>query len=69
MIITKCEAVSPALEEEYKAQSETEENGVVVKKPKLETGVEREATGIVLKPKQEVVTKSAAQIVHEQHGK
>lgn len=31
--------------------------------------VKNEGPGIVLKPKQEVVTKSAAQIIHEQNGK
>ncbi|KAF8408394.1 hypothetical protein HHK36_007544 [Tetracentron sinense] len=30
--------------------------------------IKREETGIILKPKQEVITKSAAQILHEQHG-
>lgn len=40
--------------------------------PALETEIKREVkeeTGIVLKPKQEMVAKSAAQIVREQHGK
>ncbi|KAI3733205.1 hypothetical protein L1987_64425 [Smallanthus sonchifolius] len=50
LIVTKCEAVSPPLEAEIKAE------------------VKSEDTGIVLKPKQEVVTKSAAQIIHEQNG-
>jgi len=35
----------------------------------VKSEVKREDTGIVLKPKQEMVAKSAAQIVHEQCGK
>ncbi|KAK6148622.1 hypothetical protein DH2020_019534 [Rehmannia glutinosa] len=68
LIISKCEAVAPALEAEYKAEVKTEENGLA-KKPKQEGEVKSEANGIFLKPKQEIVSKSAAQIVHEQHGK
>ncbi|KAF5809348.1 putative replication factor A protein [Helianthus annuus] len=49
LIVTKCEAVSPPLEAEYKVE------------------VKSENAGIVLKPKQEVITKSAAQIIHEQN--
>lgn len=56
MIVTKCEVVSPALEMEIKSEISTSE-------------VQREQVGIILKPKQEMVTKSAAQIVHEQNGK
>ncbi|OIT04976.1 PREDICTED: replication protein A 70 kDa DNA-binding subunit B [Nicotiana attenuata] len=70
LIVTKCEAVSPALEEEYKAEMKTQENDIVLK-PKQENfknDIKMEETGIVLKPKQEIQTKSAAQIVHEQHG-
>ncbi|KAL0415942.1 UNVERIFIED_CONTAM: Replication protein A DNA-binding subunit B [Sesamum latifolium] len=71
LIVSKCEAVSPALEAEYKAEVKTEGSGIVLK-PKQEMDVESEvrseAKGIVLKPKEEVVAKSAAQIVHEQHG-
>ncbi|KAK4436969.1 Replication protein A DNA-binding subunit B [Sesamum alatum] len=71
LIVSKCEAVSPALEAEYKAEVKTEGSGIVLK-PKQEMGVESEvkseAKGIVLKPKEEIVAKSAAQIVHEQHG-
>lgn len=62
LIVTKCEAVSPALEAEYKAEVKSEETGIVLK-PK------QEESGIVLKPKQEIQTKSVAQIVHEQSGK
>lgn len=35
----------------------------------IRSEIKREDTGIILKPKQEIVTKSAAQIVHEQSGK
>ncbi|KAK8695003.1 hypothetical protein V6N13_072545 [Hibiscus sabdariffa] len=66
LIVTKCEVVSSALETEIK----TGEPDIVLKKPKLEHEVKSEANidfaGIVLKPKQEMVSKSAAQIVHEQ---
>lgn len=57
LFVIKCEAVSPALESEIKS----EQPGITLK-PK-------EGSGIDLKPKQSVVSKSAAQIVHEQHGK
>ncbi|XP_059643708.1 replication protein A 70 kDa DNA-binding subunit B-like [Cornus florida] len=71
LIVTKCEAVSPALESEIKTEVKNEETDIVLK-PKQEmdikSEVKREGTGIVLKPKQELVTKSAAQIVHEQNG-
>ncbi|KAE8681415.1 Replication protein A 70 kDa DNA-binding subunit B [Hibiscus syriacus] len=70
LIVTKCEVVSSALETEIKAEIKTEEPDIVLKKPKLEHGIKNEAktdlAGIILKPKQEVVSKSAAQIVHEQ---
>ncbi|KAE8711819.1 Replication protein A 70 kDa DNA-binding subunit B [Hibiscus syriacus] len=66
LIVTRCEVVSSALETEIK----TEEPDIVLKKPKLEHESQNEAktdlAGIILKPKQEVVSKSAAQIVHEQ---
>lgn len=65
LIVTKCEAVSPALEAEYKAEVKTQENV----QENFKNDVKMEETGIVLKPKQEFQTKSAAQIVHEQHGK
>ncbi|KAK7292168.1 hypothetical protein RIF29_07911 [Crotalaria pallida] len=51
LIVTKCESVSPALEAEIGKEVNTESA----------------AAGIVLKPKQEVVSKSVAQIVREQH--
>ncbi|XP_050376905.1 replication protein A 70 kDa DNA-binding subunit B [Argentina anserina] len=53
MIVTKCEMVSPALEAEIKSEGSKDE-------------VKVEPVGIILKPKQEMVTKSAAQIMHEQ---
>ncbi|KAG8379305.1 hypothetical protein BUALT_Bualt07G0074600 [Buddleja alternifolia] len=71
LIVSKCEAVSPALEAEYKVGIKTEENGIVLKPNQemdVDIKVKSEAAGIVLKPKQEIVSKSAAQIVHEQHG-
>ncbi|GMI78170.1 ARABIDOPSIS THALIANA RPA70-KDA SUBUNIT B, RPA70-kDa subunit B, Replication Protein A 1B [Hibiscus trionum] len=62
LIVTKCEVVSSALETEIKA----EEPDIVLKKPKLENESNTGLAGIVLKPKQEMVSKSAAQIVNEQ---
>ncbi|PRQ16340.1 putative replication factor A protein [Rosa chinensis] len=55
MIVTKCEMVSPALEMEIKSEVSKDE-------------VKGEQVGIILKPKQEMVTKSAAQIMHEQNA-
>lgn len=71
LIVSKCEAVSPALEAEYKADVKTEDSGVSLKRKAMDDddGVKTESPGIVLKPKQEIITKSAAQIVHDQHGK
>lgn len=70
--MTKCEVVSSALEMEIKAEVTGEESGIILK-PKggdeMKSEVRREGPGIVLKPKQEMVAKSAAQIVHEQHRK
>ncbi|KAI3957751.1 hypothetical protein MKX01_007582 [Papaver californicum] len=57
LIVLKCEVVAPVLESEIGSDPKSQEIEV---KPKQETG-------IVLKPKQDVVAKSAAQIVHEQH--
>ncbi|XP_058732965.1 replication protein A 70 kDa DNA-binding subunit B [Vicia villosa] len=56
LLVTKCEPVSPALEVEIKSEQPS-----ITLKPKQESGID-------LKPKQGVVSKSAAQIVHEQHG-
>ncbi|XP_031104606.1 replication protein A 70 kDa DNA-binding subunit B-like [Ipomoea triloba] len=71
LIVTKCEAVSPSLEAEYKAEAKSEGVGIILK-PKQELDVksvkESETAGITLKPKEETVAKSAAQIVHEQNG-
>lgn len=54
-------------------EQEDSDMGMPLKKPKLENEVKseniKEAKGLILKPKQEIVAKSAAQIVHEQHGK
>lgn len=59
LIVTKCEVVSPALDSEIRTEVSKEET--VVKRE-----VKAEETGIVLKPKQEVTAKSAAQILQEQ---
>ncbi|KAK1387998.1 Replication protein A subunit [Heracleum sosnowskyi] len=68
LIVTKCEVVSPPLEAEIVDEVKNEEMGIL-KKPKLDVEVNNmQGLGIVLKPKQEMFTKSAAQIVHEQTG-
>ncbi|KAL4559327.1 hypothetical protein LXL04_031465 [Taraxacum kok-saghyz] len=54
LIVTKCEAVSPPLEAEFKVFPPS-------------TEVKIEGSGNMMKPKQEVITKSAAQIVNEQN--
>lgn len=54
MLVKQCEVVSPALETEIKNEVKSEVKSEV---------------GIILKPKQEMVSKSASQIVHEQNGK
>ncbi|XP_007037579.2 PREDICTED: replication protein A 70 kDa DNA-binding subunit B [Theobroma cacao] len=66
LIVKKCETVSPALDTEIKAEVKTEESDIASKKPKLENDAKTEGAGIILKPKQEMVSKSAAQIVYEQ---
>ncbi|KAL8556386.1 hypothetical protein ACS0TY_003993 [Phlomoides rotata] len=59
LIVSKCEVVSPVLEAEYKADVKPMDvDG--------ETKSEAATAGIVLKPKQEVVAKSTAQIVNDQ---
>ncbi|KAF3438061.1 hypothetical protein FNV43_RR20817 [Rhamnella rubrinervis] len=70
VIVTKCEAVSPALEMEIKTEDKSEEASIILKRKKGNevTSEVREEAGIILKPKQEMIAKSAAQIVHEQHG-
>lgn len=71
LIVSKCEAVSPALVSEYKAEVKTEDSGNSLKRKAMDVddGVKTESAGVVLKLKQEVTTKSAAQIVHDQQGK
>ncbi|KAI3885905.1 hypothetical protein MKX03_002992, partial [Papaver bracteatum] len=59
LIILKCEVVAHVIESEIGSDPKSQE---IEFKPKQETG-------IVLKPKQDVVAKSAARIVHEQHQK
>ncbi|KAG6404070.1 hypothetical protein SASPL_136307 [Salvia splendens] len=69
LIVSKCEVVSSALEAEYKADVKVEDSGNSLKQnQEMDADVKTESPGIVFKPKQEVVTKSAAQIVHDQHG-
>ncbi|XP_027121735.1 replication protein A 70 kDa DNA-binding subunit B-like [Coffea arabica] len=72
LIVTRCEAVSPALDAEYKAEANNAEETSIVLKPKEEVDVmkmevKNRGTGIILKPKQEIVAKSAVQIVNEQN--
>lgn len=68
--MSKCDAVSPALEAEYKVEVKVEGSGTDLKPNQaMDVGVKTESASIVLKPNQEVTTKSAAQIVHDQHGK
>ncbi|CAA0820873.1 Replication protein A 70 kDa DNA-binding subunit B [Striga hermonthica] len=72
LIVSKCEVVSPALEAECKADnglvSSPEQNSVVKSEANGNSVVKSEANGVMLKPKEQVMAKSAAQIVHEQHG-
>lgn len=69
LIVTKCEVVSSPLEAEIVDEVKNEEMGIL-KKPKLDAEANNmQGLGIVLKPKQEMFTKSAAQIVHEQTEK
>ncbi|XP_021733994.1 replication protein A 70 kDa DNA-binding subunit B-like [Chenopodium quinoa] len=71
LLVTKCESVSPALKAEIKVKEESED-GSAAKRQKQEVDVKaedtKEAAGIMLKPKQEIVAKSAAQIMNEQRG-
>ncbi|KAL3628000.1 hypothetical protein CASFOL_028102 [Castilleja foliolosa] len=64
LIVSRCEVVSLALKEEYKAQTTTEQTGFTFQSKQA-----YETNGIALKPKQEVLSKYVAQIVHEQHVK
>ncbi|KAG6412308.1 hypothetical protein SASPL_124983 [Salvia splendens] len=69
LIVSKCDAVSPALEAEYKAEVNVEGSGTDMKPNQaMDVDVKTESAGIALKPKQEVMAKSAAQIVHDQRG-
>ncbi|KAL1566380.1 Replication protein A 70 kDa DNA-binding subunit B [Salvia divinorum] len=69
LIVSKCDAVSPALEAEYKAEVKVEGSGIDLKPNQaMDVDVKTESAGIVLKPNQEVMAKSAAQIVNDQHG-
>ncbi|XAR63809.1 hypothetical protein NMG60_11023902 [Bertholletia excelsa] len=72
LIVIKCEIVSSALEAEVGNEEKSEDINFPLKKPKIDMDIKIEAnseeTGIILKPKQEWVAKSAAQIVHEQNG-
>ncbi|WOL17668.1 replication protein A 70 kDa DNA-binding subunit B-like [Canna indica] len=71
LIVTKCEVVSASLEMEIKSEAKKESFETILK-PKQETldigDVKMEDPGITLKTKQGMMTKSAAQIVHEQRG-
>ncbi|KAM7266950.1 hypothetical protein ACFE04_009116 [Oxalis oulophora] len=72
LMVSKLEVVSPALDGEIKngvvegVKEEKCDDGIVLKKLKMDESIDNNG-GIVLKPKQEFVSKSAAQIVHEQH--
>ncbi|XP_047969725.1 replication protein A 70 kDa DNA-binding subunit B-like [Salvia hispanica] len=69
LIVSKCDVVSSALEAEYKAEVKVEDGVNSLKQnQEMDADVKTGSPAIVLKPKQEVVTKSAAQIVHDQHG-
>ncbi|KAI3880639.1 hypothetical protein MKW92_023110, partial [Papaver armeniacum] len=59
LIVLKYKVVAPVLEIEIGSDPKSQE---------IEFKLKQE-TGIILKPKQDVVAKSAAQIVHEQHQK
>ncbi|KAK4782483.1 hypothetical protein SAY86_016585 [Trapa natans] len=82
LVVLKCEAVSPSLEMEITSETNEDGVhmkkrqktviGVMVKtemdgEEEAETPIKREGDSILLKPKQEVLTKSAVQIMHEQH--
>ncbi|KAK9684486.1 hypothetical protein RND81_10G213300 [Saponaria officinalis] len=68
LIVTKCESVLPALDAEIKSEVKNEGSDIVLnqKQDMDVTGeVVKEESGILLKPKQETVAKSAAQIMNE----
>ncbi|CAL5327043.1 unnamed protein product [Camellia sinensis] len=71
LIVIKCEVVSPALEAELKAEGISEESGIILKAKQgmdLKSAVKSVEIRIILKPKQELVARSVAQIVLEQNG-
>lgn len=73
-LVTKCETVASPLDSEINLESESEEEGGVAKKQKLDHSPVNDikmdvSTGITLKPKQDFVAKSASQIMSEQRGK
>nr|CAD1837939.1 unnamed protein product [Ananas comosus var. bracteatus] len=68
LIVTKCEVVSPSLETEIKSEVKEERSQSDVKKEEYKSEVKKEESSILLMPKQEIVAKSAAQIVNEQRG-
>lgn len=68
--MSKCDAESPALEAEYKVEVKVEGSGTDLKPNQaMDVDVKTISAGILLKPNQEVMAKSAAQIVNDQHGK
>ncbi|KAK1372132.1 Replication protein A subunit [Heracleum sosnowskyi] len=69
LIVTKCEVVSPPLEAEFVDAVKNEDTGILLKpKQDLEVKSHMQGPDISLKRKQEMFTKSAAQIFHEQNG-
>ncbi|XP_047971793.1 replication protein A 70 kDa DNA-binding subunit B-like [Salvia hispanica] len=69
LIVSKCDAESPALEAEYKVEVKVEGSGTDLKPNQaMDVDVKTISAGILLKPNQEVMAKSAAQIVNDQHG-
>ena len=69
--MTKCESVASALDSEVDLEGKSEEEGGEAKRQKLDHSPMSDvvSTGITLKPKQELVAKSASQIITEQRGK
>lgn len=69
--MTKCEVVSRSLDMEIISdiKKEESETSLICKQEAIANNDVKMEPGITLKPKQATVTKSAAQIVHEQHGK
>ncbi|KAG6474057.1 hypothetical protein ZIOFF_067981 [Zingiber officinale] len=71
LIVTKCEVVSPSLELEIQNDVKKEKPDMSLESKQEEfvnNAVKIEAPMVTLKSKQPMVSKSAAQIVHEQHG-